>query len=45
MISIIIKIIMNYLDLLTEYFIEKIFNNITSDIDNKITILNKKLIN
>ena len=36
---------MNYLDLLTEYFIEKIFNNITSDIDNKITILNKKLIN
>jgi hypothetical protein len=40
-----IKIIMNYLDLLTEDLIEKIFNNIIGDIDNKITILNKKLIN
>ena len=42
MITFIIKIKMNYLDLLTEDLIEKILNNITDDIDNKITILHKK---
>ena len=41
MITFIIKIKMNYLDLLTEDLIEKILNNITDDIDNKIKVLDE----